>query len=172
MAVPQIAFNARATFTWSGDRMYRVYLTNDALYFIRIGGQGGMDVAVAAGFGALGGAALSLMRKRGQTKEEERRAAIDAQGPQALLDAHKHNFRLFPSDVRESSIEPAAAPGWHGPHSGRWLVTTGEQKLSLQFETPEDMVVALAHLPRLLGDRLRVNVAWSEKKGRFERPRT
>jgi len=39
----------RAPFTWKTDRLYRVYLSGNELFFIRIGGQGGWWEAALAG---------------------------------------------------------------------------------------------------------------------------
>ncbi len=164
------AFNARATFTWEADRLYRVCIEDGALYFIRIGGQGGMNPAVAANFGLLGALVVGAAKSISERKRQERLAAQEQQRPQDLLSAHKHNFRLSPSDVMDSSIEPAASALSHGPNAGRWLLTQQDgKKWSLQFESVDDMQAALEVLPVLFGSRLRVNVQWNEKKKRFER---
>jgi hypothetical protein len=173
MAGRSIGFNARAIFALKSDRMYRVYVIQDALYLIRIGGQGGLDALTLTG-GALGGAVgavLSSFLSRNPSKDDRRAASADLQGPQTLLGNHKHNMRVDATDIVETSIEPPAAFPQHGPHVGRWILTTREQKLTLQFETREDMVVALEHLPRLFGGQLKVNVEWNPRKGRFEKPK-
>ena len=38
-----VSFNARAVFTFSQDRIYRVESRNGALYFLRVGGQFDQD---------------------------------------------------------------------------------------------------------------------------------
>ena len=164
MEQANITFNARAIFTWTADRVYRVYVQDDVLYFIHIGGQG-LGTAAGAMFGAVGalvGQALDERRARSATQ--------GADSPQALLDTHKHNFRLLPGDVQATSIEPATTFPGHGPHVGRWLLTLPDKKLTLEFAAMVDMEVALAHLPRFFGDKLHVNVRWDEHKKRYRKP--
>ncbi len=78
----QPPFNVRALFTWKSDRLYRVYQANGNLYFIRIGGQGGMEYILGHPFGIIGallvGGALGLLRKR----TEERLDQIDLTDPE------------------------------------------------------------------------------------------
>jgi hypothetical protein len=38
-----VSFNARALFTWTPDRIYRVEVRNGRLYFLRVGGQFDLD---------------------------------------------------------------------------------------------------------------------------------
>ena len=163
-----VAFNARATFAWSADRLYCVYVRDDALYFIRIGGQD-IGTAVAGQFGLLGALAGEALRKRAKGKRDARAAAQDRQDAQDLLAMHKDNFRLVPGEVLESSIEPPATFAAHGAHVGRWLMTLSDKKLSLQFEQFGDMQVALEHLPRFFGTRLKVNVQWNAAKKRYQK---
>jgi hypothetical protein len=153
-----IVFNARATFAWKRDRLYRVYILEEALYFIRIGGQGGVGEAAAGSLGLLGAGALHVFRQRGKKKQAERLAVQDQRHPEQYLSAHKHNFRLRSTEVTGSSIEPPALFGSHGTQFGRWLIAWAGGKMSLQFEQLEDMRTAVAHLPALLGPRLTVNV--------------
>jgi len=161
-----IAFNARAIFAWTADRLYRVYVRDDALYFIRTGGQG-MATAVGAGFGMVGALVGQAIEKRSAAKRSARLAAEEREGLQTMLAGHKHNFRVSPGDIGESSIEPQPAFGGHGAAVGRWLLTLGDKKWTLEFPKVADMEVALAHLPRWFGDRLRVNVQWDERKKRY-----
>ena len=164
------AFNARATFTIRMDRLYRVYVQDGALYFIRIGGQGGLELALVGGFGLLGGLAAGAIRRRTGGGQKRKVLETDRQRPEDLLPAHKENFRLYCSEVLESVIEPPAAFVSHGVHVGRWQITRAPdgKKTSLQFEQLEDMRTALALLPPLLGVKLKVNVQWNEGKKRFE----
>jgi hypothetical protein len=169
MATPN-AFNARATFALSADRLYRVYVKEGALYFIRIGGQGGLEMALVGGFGLLGGLAARAIKRRTDKGTKRKLLEMDQRPPQELLQVHKHNFRLYSNEVLESVIDPPAGFAGHGPHVGRWQVTRvpDGKKTSLQFEQLEDMRTALALLPPLLGARLEVNVQWNEGKKRFE----
>ena len=163
------AFNARATFTWTSDRLYRIYVTDGKLFFVRIGGQGGMEMAVAGSFGMLGALFLHAAKSRSDRKQQSQLTVLDQQHPQELLCAHKHSFSLAPGDVVSSSIEPASV-AMHGLHVGSWILSLLDgQKWTLQFEDLDDMRVALELLPPLLGSRLQVNAQWNEQKKRFEK---
>ncbi len=156
----QLAFNARAVFTWKADRLYRVYLSGNELFFIRIGGQGGWREAALGGMhgqplGFLLLPVVWLLDRWAQKKREARVARSDAPPPQLQVREHPHNFRLAASEIVAASIEPAARLQLHGPHVGRGrLVTAGRRTLNLQFETLADMQWAQAILSRVLADRL------------------
>jgi hypothetical protein len=161
-----IAFNARAVFTWSADRLYRIYVRDDALYFIRVGGQN-MGKVIATQFGLVGALAGEALRKRTEGKRRTIIAAQDLEDAAALLARHKHNFRLGSGEVLASSIQPPAMLAGHGPHLARWLLTLPGKKLTLEFEQRADVEMALAVLPRFFGYKLKVNVQWNEAKKRY-----
>ena len=161
-----IAFNARAVFTWGSDRLYRVYVRDDALYFIRIGGQG-VGTAVAGQFGLVGALVGQAIKKRADAAREAKTAAQDQQDAQDLLAQHKDNFRLLPGEPVTASIEPPAGPAGHGPHVARWLLVWSDRKWTLQFEQMIDAEMAMAHLPRFFGERLKVNVRWDAGKKKY-----
>ena len=62
------AFNARYISNLSLDRLYRVYIERGEMFFIRIGGQAGVAVGVAAQFGVVGALVLKSLKKRGDEK--------------------------------------------------------------------------------------------------------
>jgi hypothetical protein len=163
-----IAFNARAIFTWSADRVYRVYVRDDALYFIRIGGQN-LGTAVAAQFGLVGALVGQAVQKRTEAKRQATTAAQDQQDAQDLLSRHKDNFRIVSGEALASSVEPPTNPAGHGVHLARWLLTLPDKKLTLQLEQRADVEAVLAHLPRFFGDKLNVNVRWDEGKKRYQK---
>lgn len=172
MTTKAVGFNVRALFALKADRLYRVYATPEGLYLIRIGGQGGLDAAnliLGAGGGALGGLLASALGLNKGAGPDKKAVSADEQGPQALMGHHKHDQLLRLEDIVESSIEPPASLPGHGPQAARWALVTGERKWDLQFETNEDVMVALEHLPPVLGERLRVNIEWSPTKGKYVR---
>lgn len=144
----------------------------DGLFLIRIGGQGGLDApTVTAGVagGALGVLIASALGLGGGGGRDRKAASVDEQGPSALLGHHKHDQLVRLDDIVECSIEPPTRLPTHGPQAARWLLTTREQKWDLQFETNQDVVIALDHLPPVLGERLRVNIEWSPTAGKYVR---
>ncbi|OQB27054.1 MAG: hypothetical protein BWY10_01654 [Chloroflexi bacterium ADurb.Bin180] len=66
------------------------------------------------------------------------------------------------------AVPPSLLPN-HGPQAVRWVLATGEQKWDLQFETNEDVMVALEHVPPVLGEHLQVNIEWNPSRGNFVR---
>ena len=97
-------------------------------------------------------------RVRARELERLRRAELDADAfdPEFLLSRHRHNLRVLPHEVREARILPPG-PLIHGPHVGRWHLSLSDRsRLRLQFETIEDLNLALEHLPGVLGHSLSV----------------
>ena len=170
MGTGPVGFNVRALFALKSDRLYRVYAMPDGLYLIRIGGQGGLDgqtLALGAGGGALGVLIGSLLGAGGRGGGDKKAAAADEQGPLTQLGHHKHDLRVRLDEILECSIEPPSRMPSHGPQAARWLLTTRDEKWNLQFETNEDVVIALDHLPRVLGSRLKISIVWSPTAGEY-----
>lgn len=169
------AFNVRALFMWKSDRLYRVHLSGDELFFIRIGGQGGWLEGALGGMhghplGLLFLPIIWLLDQWAEKKRQARMARSDARPPQLQVREHQHNFRLSPSDVVAASLEPPARLQWHGFHVGRWRLTTaGGQKFYFQFETVADMLWAQVVLSRVLANRLQISVRWDPRRCRFVR---
>ena len=165
-----VGFNVRALYALKPDRLYRVYAMPDGLYLIRIAGQGGLEgqaLALGVGGGALGVLIGSLLGASAAGGANKTAASVDEMGPQTLLGHHKHDQRVRVDEIVECSIEPPSRLPSHGPQAARWLLTTREQKWNLQFETNEDVVIALDHLPPILGERLEVNIEWSPTAGKY-----
>jgi hypothetical protein len=163
-------FNARFVSTFSPDRVYRVYVVGNELFFIRIGGQGGVREGVTGGFGLAGGLAGGLLDSRAEKKRGALIQNIDQADPQQLLSDHKHNFTLTSTDFQGGTMEPPSSFAGHGRQVGRWKFNLRDgRKMSFEFEKPEDLRAALDILPKLLGSELAVNVEWNEAKKRFEK---
>ncbi len=98
------AFNARFVSTFTPDRLYRVYIDRGEIFFIRIGGQGGMALGVASQFGLLGGLVLQGLKKRGNEQLATKTSELDRQHPSSQLSAHKHNFHSAATAIQVSSL--------------------------------------------------------------------
>ena len=159
------AFTARSVSNFSLDRLYRVYSSGNTLFFIKIGGQGGLGRAVSNEFGLLGRLIFAWWQKKSQKKLQDRLAAEKQQDLESLLARDAGNFPLNPGQVVRASIEPPALFGTHGTHHGVWKFeeTTGK-KHTLQFEELSEMREAMAILPSVLGPSLTVLAEWNEKK--------
>lgn len=168
MTESQSRFNARYISTWSPDRLYRVCLVEEEIYFIRIGGQEVMGQVIGAQFGLIGMFIQKGMAKRGEKKLQSLLEQLDSQHPSELLSSHKHNFRCSVRDLVRSRIEPPSRFASHGEHFGRWILDlAGQDSMTFQFETLEEMQEAYSSLPGILGSRLMVNAKWDSIKNRF-----
>lgn len=164
-------FNARLILAMSADRIYRIYC-REAFYFVKVAGQGA-DFRKALGLllgGLPGFLAMRLFEKRGAEKEAALYEALDRVEPASHLGTGAHNFKLRPTELMESSIEPPDHFGLHGGHVGRWIVhPIYGRKMTFQFEDLESMKSAVLQLPAMRGGGVKVNVEWSERKGKFIR---
>ena len=162
------AFTVRAISTFTGDRLYRVYLSGNQLAFIKIGGQAGVAEGVAAQFGLVGGLMLGWWKKRSRKKLEQRLAQEDQQDIELLLTRDPKNFLIHPGQVLRATLDPPARLSAHGRHCGFWkLEETDGKKHSFQFEDVSEMRQAMEILPRILGGVLTVNARWDENKKRY-----
>jgi hypothetical protein len=163
------AFNARAVFTWKGDRQYRVYVQEEQLIFIRTSGQQ-MGQLVAHQFGLIGALVWALTKKRREKKLAAAMQAMDATHPLQLVTQHKHSFQSHRSQLTEQTLE---APSWfkgRGPYAARWrFVVGGKDRMQLELPTKEDVDNMLRLLSPIVGTSLRVDIEWNAKKKKFVR---
>lgn len=165
-------FNARFVSLTSLDRLYRVCFRDSELYFIRIGGQGGVYESLPHFLGPLGGFVGGFLKKRAVESEEALSVAVDESHPVLYLRKHRHNFKLNPASVKASSIKPPAALSLHGAQVGRWTLALRDgKKMTFQFESIADMNVALLSLPGVLGHALTIDVEWNRDAHSFVRRR-
>jgi hypothetical protein len=166
-----IAFNARAVYAFKSDCLYRIHLTVNDAYFLRLGGQNwAAGHAIGHQFGLLGILLVMFLQQRSERKQAEKAKLWEDCSFEELLENHRNNFRAAPEDFLEAAIEPASFWQGHGAHVGRWAIQLKEQgKMVLQFENLEDMQKAMRVLPAWLGPTLRVNVVWNESKKRFDK---
>lgn len=163
-------FNARFISALSFDRLYRVYAAGDQLFFIRIGGQGGLREGLVHSLGLVGFLVESSIRKRADRREKALIEAIDRASPEELLPRHKDNFRLGAAEVQDGTVDPPSFLATHGPHVGRWQLSLRDgRKMTFQFESIEDLRSALDVLPDLFPSGQRVNVRWNPAVGKYEK---
>src|SRR5262245_50704744 len=169
------SFQARALFTWTPDRIYRVEVRNGCLYFLRVGGQfdldrGGMTAGAVAPLPALLCLAANeaLFRKH---KQEELIARDPNQDPEQLLAIHPHNFKLSPSDIRQVTFLPKKwLLSFVRPHFGRLVIEQINGKSQeYHFERQEDVQIAMEQLPILLREKVETRIRWDGCKQAFVR---
>ncbi len=165
-------FNVRFISLTSLDRLYRVYLRDSELYFIRIGGQGGVLEALPHLLGPFGALLSAYFKKQAEKSTVGLIDTVDQSDPVLHMRKHRHNFKLNPATVRASRIKSPSVLPLHGTQVGRWMLTLRNgNKMTFQFENSEDMDVALAVLPSAIGQVLTVDVQWSEKTNTFVKRR-
>ncbi len=168
VVVPQRpAFNARRSWTWKGDHLFRVYVTPGRLWFVRIGGSRQTNAAVGAQFGLIGALVTYFVNKHNRSKEAQRVRENEDKGIDELMASHKRNHMLETSQISNAAIEPG------GFFSGQLCRLTfnhaGEKKrVTCRFETADDVTAAISTLTPMLPG-LRVGVEYNEKKKRYRK---
>jgi hypothetical protein len=158
----------------ASDRVYRIYLKNDDLFFILFAsGLGANPEALTVHFGLLGALIGAGLKKRAKKKNAATMQRFDQTDPEQLLSEHKRNFKLHASEIKEGAINPPALFAMHGRQAGRWqLLLRDGRKMNFQSETNEDLKAALDLLSTFLNSTLSVNVEWNEKKKRWQKQKT
>jgi hypothetical protein len=151
------------------NRVYRVYVRRDDLFFIVLAeGLSANPETLTVHFGLLGMLIGASMKKRAKKKHAAAAERMDQTDPEQLLTEHKRNFRLHASEISEGSIEPRPAITFDGHQVGHWkLLRRDGKKLKFQFENNEDMAEALDSLSKYFNGSLKVNVEWDERKKKF-----
>jgi hypothetical protein len=166
---PTVAFNARRMGSMlSPEVLYRVYFAPGGLFFIRVGGERGTSAYMR--FGLIGLLVHAFQNPKG--KVEEKVSDLDQRSLKDRLEDHKANFRTAFSEIRSATIDPRAIFTTTGKNCGRMVMKFEEHgKKTFEFEEIQAMKVAVDELPKVLGDRLKVNVEWNDKKKKFVKRR-
>jgi hypothetical protein len=172
-ATSTAAFNARALAQLlNPEKLYRVYFAPGGLFFIRVGGPKHDQMAIH--FGLLGLLVSNLTMKGRMRKVEAKVAEMDAQSLRDRLEDHADNFSARFDNVTESRIDPTAAFSLSSPgkHYGRWVIDFEDRKkMTLQFDSLDDMHTAVAELPKALGAKHENRVEWNEAKRKYVKKR-
>lgn len=163
-------FHGVAPFTWSPNRLYRVYIRPGELVFVYAGSPGEVSVAAAAHFGLLGG--LIAAAANPARKNQERQEKLNTSSLEELLDDHKHNFRASAEELSDVSLNPyafwTAAIHSQPNHVGIFRFTHASKgKMMICINSSDDMRTAVEKLPAALGDRVELNGRWDDARQRF-----
>jgi hypothetical protein len=168
------AFNARSQAQFfAADRLFRVYLAPGGMFFIRIGGSRHDQVAIH--FGLIGWIISNMTMKQREREAEERASELDQASLRDRLEDHKDNFREPYAEIISSVIQTSTSflTGMSGQHFGRWTLDFENRKaLKLQFDTLDDMRIAVRELPKVLGDVHINRVEWDDRKQKYVKSRT
>ena len=164
------AFNAKFVSIFSADRYYRIYVIDNQIFFIRLGGQSILRDALAHQFGLLGGIIGNYFKKKAEKKKDELIQKIDLKTPMELLPAHKHNFKTNVMEFNTISIDPISFIATHGPGVGFWkFQLSNNKKYKFQFEKNEDLKNALDILPNIFTTKIIIHVEWDENKKKYKK---
>lgn len=175
MESTDIYFHALACFYCKRNRFYRIFIRPDELVFIWAGNgseglAGARAVAARGGVGALLGKTLESAIDPSK-KNHRRLEVLNHTQLDQLIGDHPDNIRTSIADIEQVRIRPrsddhARAFSDHG-HQARlflWHRTLGKYRFGIA--SLHDTQVAFKELPRVLGDRCRVEIPWPEHEQR------
>ena len=141
-------------------RLYRVLVSPDALYFIRLKGlisasDAGSDSPLTPRRQC---AVASLIRKFAQHSLATGLAEVERSDPEEMIRSSKKHFKLTAADFVSSSLDPPSLFSAQGPSFARWKIVAEGHKNTYQVEDEESLYIAVKHLPNLLGTKLTVKV--------------
>jgi hypothetical protein len=162
--VPQRpAFNARRAWAWKGDHLFRVYLTPEQAWFIRI--AGGQANAMTYQGGLLGALIAWWVNKRRKAKAARRVQENEDKPLEEMLAEHKRNHVIALADLGDPAIE--AGGFWSGGGTAwTFKLPTVKRRVRCPLETTEDVEAAIRCLQPILPG-LRVGVEFNERKKKF-----
>lgn len=164
---PHKVFHSRGVLSgWKGDRLYRIYVKDGRLYFIKVGGSRNQQAAMGAQLGLLGILLGYWLQKRDQKKTDQLLSDIHAVAPEQLVGTDKENCAFEQRQLSEISIEPASA--WSGAKCGRLFFRDPRgKKRRFIFEDVANAQAALQCLSEAMSGQLKVNAVWDERKQKF-----
>jgi hypothetical protein len=149
----------------STPQLFQVYFTATNAWFIRVGGTGNADAALAM-HGLVGALIGWYIQSRRKKKEEQKIAENTAKTLKQMLGEHKTSHVLPLSDISDPSLE-----------AGNWAVKKGtviwkfnqpgeKKRAQCYLHKPEDTEAAMKKLPRVFPG-IRIEVALDERKGKY-----
>ncbi len=160
-------FHALAVFACKANRLYRIYVRPNELVFIWAG-KGGEGLAGAratarrGGLSSLVGGAMQAALDPSKSNET-RREVLDRTPLDQLIGDHPNNFRAAIDEFEEVRIGPrsdhhARAYSDHGHQALLYLRHRTLGKYRLGIASLHDTQIALKELPRVFGDKCRVEI--------------
>ncbi len=135
------AFNARLLLIWQNNRIYRVFVENDAIYFIKIANENLLNVALKSQ-GAVGGLLGAVMDKNEQARLQQKASKMEQTSPEELLVSDTHNFKLLFKSINTAQLDPIqfGRSLMMGMHFGSLqLALKDGRRMTFAFDTITDM---------------------------------
>ncbi len=185
---PRPSFQGRTCAKFRANRNYRVilepdrmlfyHLPNDYALYVVTGEPGGARSAVrrvTSQFGLLGGLvgeALEGMLSDGRAAFAALEQRLVTAPLDELAEDDTESFFAAPEDLTDASLDPRSF--WHA----LWFPAKHDTglfrfhhaargKMTFEFFTPHDLLIAYETLPAWFGDALTMNVVWDRRKYEF-----
>lgn len=172
-AAARKTFDAKLISPFSLSGSYRVFNEQSDLLFIQTENNSRSVLDAIAPFlgpvGSLVTLALLLVRKK---NAKERRQKIAQADPEDLLRENGKNFKLYPPEIRDASIDPPGRIPISGKVARLNLVVRHGEKYRFEFASAAEVNNAIHLLAPLLYSTLKINVEWNREKQRFQKLKT
>ena len=152
-------FHAVAVYRIGAKRLYRVYILPEELVFI-YAGSGEDHAAKFATYGAAGALVAGFFERwsKPEIKNQKRLEQLDHAELEDLSGDHKHNFRVFTSELSDVAIDPPSSWDTYA-HLGIFRFKhTQKGKMRLYLRTLEDVKTAAEKLHGVMANQVSVNV--------------
>jgi hypothetical protein len=162
------AFNARTHVGLKGDMLFRIYLTDQQLYFIKVGGSNTQGQMIAIQFGLLGALSAYYLNKRNKKKTQQKLNSVAGVSPEQLLAQDKVNT-VAPLDAF-SELALNAGSFWNSARYGTWTFRDAKGKKRVyRFDDGDNFEAAAQRLGVTFGERLEVKGRWDASRKRVVR---
>lgn len=171
-------FDVQASYHCKMNRLYRIFLEEDAFTFVWLGTPGSefasAGLAGSASGGLVGAIVGNVLQGTFSNAKgaEDRAAQVRSKSFEELRGDHAENFAVAPDAILSARLGPRSR--WHAgefsdPHHVALLTvrTASHGKQRLGLRTLEGIHTAVHELPRILGERCRVDLVWSEFAGAY-----
>jgi len=156
-------FNARTAIRWKGDFIFRIYHTNDRLFFIKLGSSKRSNQQVAFHFGLIGAIVAHFASKSSEKKAKEKMYQFAGMKPAELLGKDKANHVTLLSEISEPTLGPRSF--WSNNKFGYFSFKDAKGKKKMYtFEDADNFRDAERNLPQIFGDKLSVQARWDDQR--------
>ena len=172
---PAKYFQANKVVYFTGAAFYRIYIVGKSVMFLKIA-DGLPGPPPAQHVGGLAGALANYgwaKRQHEFTERERRLERVDERSLIPLAAEFAGSFIAAPADILAMEIDPPSL--WKQFLTGYWnkqeallkVVLAKHGVMTLALMEMRDVGTAIEELPRIFGNAVKINVAWSNAAGHF-----
>ena len=156
-------FNARTAIMWKGDFLFRIYLANDRLFFIKLGTSKRGHQQMAGQFGLIGWIIAHFSSKSAAKKQQQKMYDYANMKPAELLPKDKANHVMLLTEISEPTLEGRSFLSSNKFGAFSFKNAKGKKKV-YSFEDGENFQLAEQKLPQIFGEKLNVKGQWDRNK--------